>query len=334
MRRPVAFLGAMLAGALGAHVAFSAAVSAWIGEMTSHRLFNVRNIEDQGQWWPLTRLFVEGQGIDDPRPKILMFGSSVTWGYSWPERDVFASHMQEELVDFQVLNIAIIGQDLISTIRLECNLQDLTDKIALSIIEISIFNLILRDQPSAAETTCDSDDDTTAYTALGGPLNYFSYTLLHPWGIEYFRAFWNEYDYSQAEQPFTWNELPESYFPDLDRFLEKREQLDGLIRSAIVGASRISEKVAIFIAPTLREGLELSGYSPNNLQLISDLVMDSCKKMHEAICLDPGLDLPREDFGNLTHLNLKGHEDFANWLLQRLDLSGLEAAGVPATGHD
>jgi hypothetical protein len=323
MRPLLAFLGTMLAGAIVAHVAFSAAVSAWISHPASHRLFNVRKIDNPAQWGHLTRLFVEGQGVDDPRPKILMFGSSVTWGYSWPERNVLSWHMQKVLDRYQVLNVSIIGRDLKAISNLECYLQNLRTEVAIVTIELNLFN-ILDGHPDGDAIGCEM---FSSYIALGGPLNYVHYTLFHPWGIEYFRAFWNEYEYTQPEQPFTWNPLPESYFPSLTRFLENQLQLDGLIRTAIGRANTISQHVATFVAPTLREGLDLSNYNPADLQRMADIAMEICTETGQSVCLDPSLDLPREDFGNLTHLNMHGHEDFALWLLTKLPLPTAAAVG-------
>jgi hypothetical protein len=316
MKASLKFLGSMMAGAFIGHATFSLAVSAWIGQGTTHRLFNLRNIDDPTLWGPLTRLFVEGQAIDDPRPKILMFGSSVTWGYSWPERDVFSWHMQQELDGYQVLNVAIIGRDLESIIDLECNLKQLNVDIDIVTLELNLFNLKLGSTPPGEAIGCN---EVGAYVALGGPFNYAHFTLLHPFGIPYFRMFWNQYEYPQEERSFSWNELPDSYFPNLNYFLKNREQLDRLISSAIEGANSISESVVAFVAPTLREGLILSEYNPADLQELADLVISSCTKTAQSSCLDPGLDLPRENFGNLTHLNLSGHESFARWLLKQLN---------------
>jgi hypothetical protein len=143
MRRTVRFLGIMLAGALLAHVAFSAAVSAWIAGTYRHRLFNVRNVEDATQWGPLARLFVEGQSLDDPRPKILLFGSSFTWGYSWPEEDVFSWHLQEAMPEYQVLNLGVIGEDIWEANIFMCNIAQYPHNIniAVLILEVNLFNI-------------------------------------------------------------------------------------------------------------------------------------------------------------------------------------------------
>lgn len=315
MRRTVRFLGIMLAGALLAHVAFSAAVSAWIAGTYRHRLFNVRNVEDATQWGPLARLFVEGQSLDDPRPKILLFGSSFTWGYSWPEEDVFSWHLQEAMPEYQVLNLAVIGQDMSGLLKLACDIHGTGIKSIFSVVEVNLFNL----RPQNLSLDSQPCTESSHYHALGGLINYFHFTISHPWGLEYPRTFWNEYDYQQPERQFSWTPLPNSYFPDLTLFKERQIHIKSTIERAIELVSTFSNSIYLFVAPTLQEGAELSKYPPENLQTIADMIVSFCASSPITLCLDPGLGLPRNDFGNLTHLNMAGHRAFGSWLLSHMD---------------
>lgn len=310
-------LGFLTVAALSAaltHVAFSGLVSVWIGETIDNRLFNVRNIDDVSQWGPLTRLYVEGQAIDDPRPKVLLLGSSVTWGYSWPSRDVMSWHMQEMEPQRQVLNLAVIGQDLTGVTTIECHLQDIEADISEVVIEVNLFNF----RPASALPPKECADGDR-YLALAGPFTYLHYALANPWGLDYFRAFWSDYNYPQAEREFTWAPLPDEYFPWLSDFREHRAILSETIITAVARAASVTDDVVVYIAPTLREGLDLSGYPAEDLEQIADLVGDICKGTG-ATCVDAGLDLPREYFANLTHFNLRGHRDFARWLLEMMRL--------------
>lgn len=310
----------MSAGAALMHLLFSTMVSGWISETTDHRLFNVRNIDDRTQWDPLIRLFVEDKLLNDPRPKILMLGSSVTWGYSWPDEDIFSWHLQNHLPYYQVINGSIIGFSLNGILDLSCVLSSLESNIYLTILEINAFNVQAPDQPERTE--CRPVDE---YVALGGNLNYLHYTFANPWGLNYFRIFWNQYDYYQDERVYAPSDLPESYFPNALDLIASADRLANLIRWSLDDARSMSEHTALFIAPTLREGLESANYDVDNFERLTDLIVSLCSDNQGTVCLDPGLDMPREYFGNVTHLNKRGHEYFASWLLSNLHILNLAA---------
>lgn len=315
MRRTISFIGIMLASALVAHVAFSALVSAWIADRYQHRLFNVRNIEDTSQWGPLARLFVEGQALDDPRPKVLLIGSSFTWGYAWPTNDVFSWHLQKSLTNYQILNLGIVGFALNGYPELQCSLRDVAAEVELAVYEVNLFNVKFTSRWEQAQ--CNNSPN---YTALGGYLNYIDYTISHTWGFDYFRAFWDNDVYEQDEQEYVNVNLPPSYFPDLAQFSANLDQLFDLLSWTIADSDGISKQSAILLAPTLRDGLEDAGISIDAFQEVIDDVVNLCHRIHETTCLNAGLIFSRPNFSNVTHLNLYGQKSFADWLLPRLPL--------------
>lgn len=303
-----------VAGALMFHVVFSVGVALWAGDLLQHRMVNIRHVDARPDLKPdLIASFLRSVG-KDPRSKIMIAGSSFSWGYSWPERNTYTFKMQERHPNNLIINASSIGGSIESSHTVICVSDAISQRVDVLVVEYSLPNSV-RALGGKKELTCSwTDRDWARHVP------YLDVLMRTPFGLGSFHIFWDEYNYSQRDKKFNFNALPGTYFPSRTVFDDREENIRDWLQDIADVGRRIAGKVVVFPAPILREGVAMSQFDPDEIEAMQARLVELCKSIKGVTCLSPPL-LEKADYANLTHLNIKGHAVFADWLAGELGLS-------------
>lgn len=300
-----------------AHLVFSAVVALAAQRGYPERIFDVRRISD-GPHGELVGAYLASQRPD--QIDTLFVGSSFTFGYPWSDEVTFAS-LYGKAVGERVLNVSIVGantEDLCEDVLSELNGAGMTP--GSIVIEFPLINetkqLLLPEDGQAMATIPRQTD-----SGIGeAPHSLFSFVLRRPLGVDWIRLLWSPYARSQPERNVSITRVPDDYFASSDDFERIKEELTARMRTVLTMAAGVTENVYLFVTPVYLEGVERAGSDKANIERQLRYAQAECRRLAGEKCIDT-MNLAAESgsYYNLTHLNKRGHADFAALLSRTMN---------------
>lgn len=291
------------------HLVFSAGVALAAQRCYPERIFDVRRISDG----PHDQLIGAYLASARSNPVDTVFvGSSFTFGYPWSDEVTFAS-LYGKVAGQRVLNVSIVGantEDLCEDVLRELNRVGMTP--GSIVIEFPLINetkqLLLPEEGQAMAITPRQTD-----SGIGAaPHSLFSFVLRRPLGVDWIRLLWSPYARSQPERNVSITRVPDDYFASSDDFERIKEELAARMRTVLTMAAGVTENVYLFVTPVYPEGVERAGSDKANIERQLRFAQAECRQLAGEKCIDTmGLAAESGSYYNLTHLNKKGHADFA-----------------------
>ncbi len=308
----------MAAVAGAAHVVWSLAMTELLAASYDHRIFDVRR-------WPvdlprpavaqLVAAFAEehlraGRG----RPSTVFMGSSFTFGYPWQVSAVMSERYAALRPQERVLNISVIGAGLEVLNRgVLCGVRDAGQPIDLAILEIPVINAVSR----IAEG--DSDDWMDGCATVPRRARYLRFALARPIGIGWLPFIWDVYAYPKVDEELQLAPVPKGYFIESDAFAAVRARYRQQVVSTIAAAKPLARRLVVFPSPLYLPGAAELGEDVEAIRAQLAETIAACREVDGATCADPeALYTRRELYYNMTHLNQRGHQAMAEWLLSTI----------------
>ena len=320
MRITLKYITLAAAALVVTHLAASAVMSAITAHLYDHRMINVRHLDSHQDKVPnLIAAFLQSHR-DGDKPKVLITGSSFSWGYSWPEKGIFSWHLQQLRPDLDVINASAIGYAAYGTVDVLCLAHKAKLKYQTVVVEINLSNTRTAESRRCSGLVPLSLGrfklNSCARVSIAPPLPgmaYFSFFATTPFGLSNLRMIRDEYNYEQPERKFSFGKLPDDYFLAPQEFDRAIPNLEELFSSLAEAGAHVSEDVIVLISPIATEGVRRSQFDPQEVQRQQMVLQTLCEKQPKLRCLPLQSDLPLEYFGNLTHLNLSGHAFYGRY---------------------
>lgn len=303
--------------ALLTHLLWSAVIIGFLNHYYSHRLINIRKIENAGmQWENMSSAFVNSvleSAEHEKKPATIFVGSSVTYGYPWQERIIFSRVTAEKLKNSRVANLSVIGMGIGGLIDfVTCPLFG-SRKPAILIVEIPLVNSIAGIVPNQERKRRQCAD-----YSVGG-MGYWQLVASRPYGLGWISLLWDEESYEKHEEDIVITPLPSTYFATAERFESIRSQYEIELTEYLDSVATMGEKVLVYVSPVYTLGIGSAGGEQSAVEHQIQFTFDLCRKNGKVICLDSSPFGARRDFFyNLTHLNQRGHKAMAEWFEQQI----------------
>ena len=330
LSRPIKYL--VFVGLCGcvAHVVFSVILAATTSTLYQHRMVNLRLLDGQRE----TRSEVAGSFLldtigDASKPVIAIIGSSFSWGVPFIEDDTFGYHLEDKLQGrYKVVNASVIGDSPGGSMQTLCALQRLNVRATILFIEVNLANYFGGGAQNANFFQPFSSACADAYTSNGRggtesdnpkilrtPFPYLSFFLKNPFGLGHLKILFDERTEDvRDERDFAPNRLADNYFPtkaEFDEHLDAhRQNITELGKAALISADR----VILGISPFVEEGLVMSRFTWSELGPQLHTLHEICLQNSDLECFYPQASLTEAHFHDVTHLNLHGHETYAEAL--------------------
>lgn len=314
LRQFVQFLLGAAAAAVLTHCLIAVAVTAAIDPLYAHRMYDVRK-------WPgpaadglrLAGTYLR-ERVARMSPRLTLFaGSSVTHGYPWTQRQTFA-HLYGRARAIGTVNAGILGLD-VSGVNdwVICAAKGNRVRVSTLIIEMPVVNSVsqLATYRRVGSTVPPLSDCADA--AVSPP--YSAWALSRPLGIGWLVFLWQEDAYPKPDIVITVEPVPAGYFTPTLEFRAIADRYEEQIRSLLVNASTIADRVYAFPSPVYVGGLDQIGEDAASVREQVARALAACRNTGHARCLDSSFLGERQDyFMNFTHLNQAGHRAMAAWL--------------------
>jgi hypothetical protein len=312
--KPLLLIGV---SALVAHLLWSAVIVGFLGHYYSHRLINIRKMENIGnQWQDMSSAFVTtvlSEATIEKKPLVLFIGSSVTFGYPWQERVIFSRIVSERFTNLKVANLSVIGADM----------SKLNDYVTCSLVDFRKPSMVLAEIPmvnSIGQLTLNAKRNRgQCANYSNGGVGYWRLVLSRPYGLGWISLLWDEESYEKPDEDIAINPLPSTYFASAERFDAIRPQYETELAEYLNAVSAMGRNVAVYVSPIYTPGIGDSGGDKSAVEHQIELTYNICKRNGKVICLDSSsFGTHREYFYNLTHLNQRGHQAMAEWFEQQI----------------
>jgi hypothetical protein len=292
----------------------SAVLSMATSSLYTHRMINVRNLDSRPCLQPiLIKDFLTDNITHEQRPIVMVVGSSFSWGYSWQENGISSWHMQEYLGEsLKVLNGSVIGHAASGSLQTISTLRELGLHVDTLIIEMALP--ALRGDDANAREECKHPGRSEEIYFNVPYLSYFSFYLINPFGLSHMKLIWDEYNYTQSERKFTFAPLRESYFQTKEQFEENLLSNRKILNELIKKSKEISNRQIIFFSPISEKGVNMSQFDWKEIVRQLQSLRDICLEHDQVQCLPVMTTLESDNFKNVTHLSLKGHAFFGDYL--------------------
>lgn len=314
MNRHKKFILFTTLGFAAAHLIFSITLSFITSSLYDNRMINVRHLDfNKDLQASLIAPFIIDNTTNSEQQKLLLAGSSFSWGYPFPKAKTLSSHLQNNLPDQKVINMSVIGDSPVGTLGNLCLVEKLGIHVDTIIVEANIANFSsITTMLTSSPPRC-TDYGNWAYIDRILPYSYFF--LSNPFGLAHFGIIHDEFDYQRKNDvKFRFRKVNNGYFNTPDLAQESYEAKKSVLIPLFETSKRIANRVIFFFTPVNAHGVSLSQYKINDIQSQIDSLLTICKKVGDIECLETQYDLDETMFMNLTHLNMKGHEYFAQYL--------------------
>jgi len=305
-------VGAFSAAAL-AHVATSVLAAAALRELYPHRIYDVRKWSDDAvASFRLVGSFLNENAVPQDRPVIVFAGSSVTFGYRFPEQVTFARLFADRHQDARVLNVSIIAAD-VSAVNdwIVCAARRNDVHVDTLVIELPVVNtltyLVKGQQSGHAPpplSVCERSDRDPGYLRLA--LTAFR-------GTGWLGFFWTRTPLLGSDGPVQIERVPKGSFAGAPDFDTVRRPFAEQIATTLRNAAIVGRRVYAFPSPVFAAGLDQIGEDSAALRAQLNAALDACRSVASIGCIDPSaLYDESRYFYNFTHLNHAGHRAMAD----------------------
>ena len=289
------------------HLAAAVLVASSLSWLYPERIYDVRQWPvDAGSGLGLVGSFLRASVTAD-RPVLVFAGSSVTYGYLWPERVTFAHLVAAAHPEMRILNSSIIGADvsgvndwvICAAKRNRLHLETVVVELPVVNTLTYLVNMHEAKHPIAPLSRCDD-----------GPSDpgYLRYTLSAFRGIGWINLWWSGYTIDKGERVFETAAVPERYFASAAEFEAVRGVFKSQIIATLENAQSIATEVYAFPSPVFVTGVTEANRDGAAVRAQLQVALDACRSVAGARCIDPAaLYEQRGHFANLTHLNKAGH---------------------------
>lgn len=303
---------------VSAHLLWSLAMTELLVSSYHHRIFDVRR-------WP----------VDLPRPAVaqlvaafagerlaeahgtgstVFIGSSFLFGYPWQESVVVSKRYAELRPQETVLNISVIGAGLeVLNRAILCGLHEAGQRIDVAILEIPVVNAVAR---IAEDENADWVNGCGAEVRPGG---YLGFALARPIGIGWLPFIWDTYAYDKTDEDLALVPVQKGYFVRSEAFNSIRARYRELIAATVSSAKPLAGRLVVFPSPVYLPGAAQLGEDDAAIRGQLAETVAACREIAGVTCLDPqGFYVRRDIYYNMTHLNQRGHQVMAEWLVSEL----------------
>jgi len=300
-------------GAGGAHLIFSILLSLLTSNLYHNRMINIRHVDfKENLHASLIAPFVIDNINNDERPKLLIAGSSFSWGYPFPKKETLSFHLQNMLPELKVVNMSVIGDNAPKTLGNLCLLKKLGVHVDTLIVEVNIANFALTKKILTNIPRC-SYYNYEAY--LDKLLPYSNFFLSNPFGLKHFDIIHDEFDYSRKhDRNFRFRKVRDGYFNNPEEAKESYDAKTSVLHPIYETSKHIANRVIFYFSPVNTYGVSLSQYKIDDIKFQINSLLTVCREFEGIECLRTNFDLDTELFMNLTHLNMKGNKYFAEYL--------------------
>ena len=267
-----------------------------------HRIINIRkfdnlqSVEKVEIHLGIIKRYFKERTTGNEKPLIVVLGSSFSYGYCFHEDVIFSSHLQATFPDHLVINAAVIGINLDGTLGTLKVIKELDLDVHLLIFDTNMASY------------------NTGIPISGGyadqrPSSVIKFFLKHPPLWDLANLFLNDCS-DKSPQGF----VNKNLFSTSYEFTQKLAYED-LFRSTFELATNLAENVIFFINPQVESEFVRSGINTKNLVRASSGYIEICKDYVQLICLNPMFAFDIDNFMDISHLSLKGHKSFHDYLL-------------------
>jgi hypothetical protein len=303
------WMSVVIVAACATHLVWTTAVLLSIESSYQHRLFNLRKIEANNIHIPYTGFVTSLIQHAGNRP-IVFIGSSFTFGYDYSEGLIFTRKVAASLPEKTVVNASMLAWNIFGMFETTlCALTQANNRAAIIITELPVIN----DAESARTWTrgsllrppCISRSPWAHLAKLPQGTNWIATARDEMVGRD---------DRSVILQPLPpdWI-IPASIYSRSEPELRRRyiDYLDRLRPHA--------GRVIAFVSPLYVDGLERLGFDRANMQRQLLVPLEACRAVPGIECLDTSsFTHDGSMYINVSHLGIRGHEAFAQWLLPHL----------------
>jgi hypothetical protein len=308
----VRFFSTILALLVAIHFAWSAIIVGMLRIFYEHRIINVRKIDNVGlNWENFTTAFVSEaikNSTSEKIPLAMFVGSSVTYGFPWPESVIYTKLVARELPDWAVVNLSIPGVGMramtdFATCALTANRRP-----SVLIVEIPLVNStssVASEEKFAPRDCLKYGDNFPGYWPL---------VLFRRHGFNWISIFWDENAYKKPDVDLIISPLPPDYFANKQRFSDIEKYYIVELKRFLSAVSVMGDKVFVYVSPIYTIGIQKAGGDQAAVEYQIALTNKICLEYKNVTCLDSSIFNERPElFYNLTHLNHRGHRALAQW---------------------
>ena len=282
-----------------------------------HRLLNIRNFPNKYRA-EIERAFINSR-LHPQKENILFVGTSFTWGYSWQEDAIYTYKIQEAIEGSKnIVNLSCIGCSLEWKIDMLLRLDKMKVKAEKLIIEVNSSN-VRNARGNLAKVRSLEATLSEKKVTISSSIPYMDFFLKNPLGISVFPMIFNQYNYFQPDRKISTVPLPSKYYMLPDFLNENRENAERYIQLFAHYGNLIANEVYFFISPIAYEAVSLTGHSEEDIRKTYNIFYAMCEEQKNITCIDTYSFDDSDHFSNVTHLNIRGHKAFADFLMNAVE---------------
>jgi hypothetical protein len=323
MRTPrvLMFMLAALLGAASMHVAWSATMAWLLSSRYSQRMVDVRR-------WPhdvqisksaeMVSMYLTHNAVPAPAPTTVFFGSSVAYGYPWPEDVTFVARYAAMRPSEHVFNASVLGADLAfieSAILCGATNAGLMADTAIVELQVVLSMASLARGMYGNAAPAEPCDETI------GRVEHWSFVMRHPLGAGWLPFIWDDKASPRPDRGLAGPSIHAGFLLSRTEYarLGLAPKLQAQVVAALTRAKTIARRVYAFPPPLYVSGLPNARYEVESVHGQQAAVLAACRSVPGVHCLDPEKFYTKgELYWDLTHLNQHGQQVFAEWLAERI----------------
>ncbi len=331
------FLLALFSAACS-HVLFSLFLSVQTSKAFDLRAPNIRQIEtaksedsatrfrvlireyDREKILPLHAIYARRQLQSASENKILIVGTSVSWGYPMSAEAALSGAMARQFSgsDLRIANLAIIGANSAQISASLCYANTSVIRPTIIFIEVPIINDLAALSRKGARFF--EDGLLLQSCALAKSVNsadYFSYFVKRPWGISMPARLRRSYPSRETTSVMRKPQIPDTYKLKPDLVVKHKDLLENTLLRSINIARKSGAKIVLFPSPLYRQSFKDIGVDDQYIIAYLNLIEQFCASHPDVKCVSPNQELESDinNFYNITHLNRHGIEQLTKVLL-------------------
>ena len=298
--------------AIVSHLLVALAAVGVLHRLYPHRIFDVRSFSDNPvEGFRLIGTYLNENARHQVAPVVVVAGSSVSYGYLWPERVTFARLFADARPSAKVLNVSIVAAD-VSAVNdwIVCAARRNQIRVDSLIVELPVVNTL-----SYLVTTHRSGHAPSPLSTceeFPRDPGYFRFAVTKIRGSGWIRLFWSGQTYKRGERQIRIESVPKGYFASAEDFESVRGGFAAQISATLTRAQSVADRVYAFPSPVFVPGLAEVGEDAAAIRQQLDAALAACRSVPGVGCIDSsGLYDGRSFYSNLTHLNQAGHRAMA-----------------------
>ena len=303
------------------HVIYSLLLSIYATESFTTRGPNIRYFTKKE--YQLTSAYMKSRISNSSKnKKIIVAGSSVSWGYPMNASRSLAGVLEKQSSNFyKVADASIIGASLYDTNKVIREIYLNKISVDFVIIEIPIINEIVASnfEDFVISNIINEKIDQDQFSSI--PNTYFSFFLNNPYGLKYFVLLRHSFVDRLGERSLKKiKKIPKHYILDSKLIEERKEILQNKIKKTIMNALKIAKVPVLFFSPIYRQAYKDLSIDDTYIEKYIEYALDACLSFNNVICNKPFLDVEanKSNFYNITHVNNQGINKVAKILLNSI----------------